>query len=162
MLQRFYLTYCQLLWHYCKSSDSRKLERVQERALRAVYRSNTDTYEELLNRAKLPTLHNRRLQDVATLMYKVKHGLAPSNVADLFNYKNSSYSLRNSDFDIPRFTTVCYGKHSIRYLGPTLWSKLSSSVRASPSLDSFKNKIKKHNLSSIINNNTNCCSLCSH
>ena len=31
------LTYCHLVWHFCRASDSRKLERVQERALRAIY-----------------------------------------------------------------------------------------------------------------------------
>ena len=30
-----YLTYCQLVWHFCKASDSRKIERLQERTLRA-------------------------------------------------------------------------------------------------------------------------------
>ena len=30
------LTYCHIVWHFCKASDARKLERVQERALRAV------------------------------------------------------------------------------------------------------------------------------
>ena len=33
-------------------------------------------------------------------MYKVKYGLAPSIVNELFKQKSSSYSLRNSDFDI--------------------------------------------------------------
>ena len=31
-----YLTYCGLFWHFCKSSDWRKLEQVNERGLRAV------------------------------------------------------------------------------------------------------------------------------
>lgn len=31
------LTYCHIVWHFCKASDARKLERVQEQALRAVY-----------------------------------------------------------------------------------------------------------------------------
>ena len=30
-----YLTYCQLVWHFSKVSDSKKIERLQERALRA-------------------------------------------------------------------------------------------------------------------------------
>jgi hypothetical protein len=34
-----YLAYCQLVWHFCKSSDSKKVERIQERVLRAVYRT---------------------------------------------------------------------------------------------------------------------------
>ena len=51
-----YLTYCHLVWKFCKSSDSRKIERIEERALRTVYKSQTETYEELLTSAKLPTL----------------------------------------------------------------------------------------------------------
>ena len=42
-----YLTYCHLTWHFCKSSDKRKLERLQERALRVIYKSHSATYEEL-------------------------------------------------------------------------------------------------------------------
>ena len=72
-----HLTYCQLVWHFCKSSDSRKVERIQERALRAVYRNRTESYENLLKRAKLLTLLNRRLQDIAALMCKVKNDLLP-------------------------------------------------------------------------------------
>ena len=156
-----HLTYCHLVWHFCKSSDCRKLERVQERALRAVYKSKSESYQELLNRAKIPTLYNRRLQDIATLMYKVKHGLAPTIVSDMFNCKSQRYSLRNSDFNIPRFETVRYGKHSIRYLGPFIWAKLSTSLRTAPSLESFKSNIRKLDLSGLLENNANCCSLCS-
>ena len=32
-----HLTYCDTVWHFCKASDKQKLERVQERALRAVF-----------------------------------------------------------------------------------------------------------------------------
>ena len=36
--------------------------------MRAVYKSQTETCEELLTRAKLPTLYNRRLQDIAIII----------------------------------------------------------------------------------------------
>ena len=104
-----HLTYCHLVWHNCRSSDSRKIERIQERALRAVFNSHSESYENLLVRAELPSLLNRRLQDIAILMYKVKYGLAPSIVDELFKRKSTSYSLRNSDFDIPTFNTINYG-----------------------------------------------------
>ena len=68
-----HLTYCHLVWHFCNASDRRKLEQIQERALRAVYKTRSASYQELLDRAKLPTLYNRRLQDIATLMFNVKH-----------------------------------------------------------------------------------------
>ena len=79
-----HLTYCHLVWHNCRSSDSRKIERIQERALRAVFNSHSESYENLLVRAELPSLLNRRLQDIAILMYKIKYGLAPSIVNELF------------------------------------------------------------------------------
>ena len=104
-----HLTYCHLVWHNCRSSDYRKIERIWERALRAVFNSHSESYENLLVRAELPALLNRRLQDIAILMYKVKYGLPPSIVDELFKQKSTSYSLRNSDFDIPNFNTINYG-----------------------------------------------------
>jgi hypothetical protein len=50
------LTYCHTVWHFCKASDRRKLERMQERALRAIFNTKAYTYEELLNKANLSTL----------------------------------------------------------------------------------------------------------
>ena len=53
-------------------------------------------------------------------MYKVKNGLAPPYIADLFVVNSSQYHLRNSDLTKPRFRTVAYGKHSLTYLGPVI------------------------------------------
>ena len=156
----FRLTYCHVVWHFCKASDSRKVERIQERALRAVYKTKSDTYETLLNRARLPTLHNRRLQDIAIYMYKVKNKLSPISVAEIFTLKQSSYSLRNSDFNITRFNTVNYGKHSVRHFGPVLWSKLSNDIKNSSSLSVFKRTIRKLDINSMLDNNCNCCDMC--
>ena len=119
------LTYCQTVWHFCRSPDATKLERIQERALRAVCCDNKSAYEELLHRANVPTLHTRRLQAIAILMYKVKNGLPPPYIADLFVVTSSQYHLRNYDFVILRFRTVAFGKHSLTYLGPVIWSKLN-------------------------------------
>ena len=55
------ITYCQTVWHFCRASDSRKMEQVQERALRAVYCDTRSSYNELLRKAKLTTLGCHRL-----------------------------------------------------------------------------------------------------
>ena len=124
-----HLTYCYLVWNFCNALDRRKLEQIQEWALRAVYKTRSASYQELLDRAKLPTFHNRRLQDIATLMFKVKHSLVPVNISDLFNIKNTQYNLRNSDFELPRFETVRFGRNSIKYMGPLIWWKLPRHLR---------------------------------
>ena len=98
-----YLTHFHLEWHNCRSSYSRKIEQIQERALRAVFNSHSELYENLLAHAELPSLLNRRFQDIAILMHRVKYGITPSIVDELFKQKSISYSLRNSNFEIPTF-----------------------------------------------------------
>ena len=56
-----HLTYCDVVWHFCKSSDKKKMERIQERALRAVFKFKSETYSELLTRAGLPSLYQERV-----------------------------------------------------------------------------------------------------
>ena len=92
-----FLTYCHLVWHFCKASDIRKLERLRERGLRALFKDNNSSYEQLLENAELPTLLNRRLQDLCILMYKVKHKLCTAYISN---------NLRQADFSIPRYETV--------------------------------------------------------
>ena len=123
------LTYCSLVWHFCKASDRKKLERVNERGLRAVFCNWNLSYNNLLKRANLTSLYNMRLQDIAIFMFKVKHKLLSMNILDLFSETSSNYHLRNSDFYILRFNSVRHGKHSLTFFGPRLWSKLSPGDR---------------------------------
>ena len=49
------------------------------------------------------------------------------------------YGLRNSgDFFIPRYNTTTYRRHSLRYVGPVIWSKLSKKVKNAESIYGFK------------------------
>ena len=156
------MTYCHIFWNFCRSSDNSKLERIQERALRAIYNRKSGTYDELLKLAKLPTLKNRRLQDIAILMYKVKNELCPSYIKEIFQNNNiNRYIFRNSDFVIPRFKTVTYGKHRLRYLGPLLWSKLDKKVRNPEFLKAFTAKIRKLNIVGMMEDNCKNCTQCS-
>ena len=46
-----------IIWHFCRKSDKRKLEKPQERALRIVFNSKLFTYGELLKKSNLSTLY---------------------------------------------------------------------------------------------------------
>ena len=156
-----YLNYCYLSWHFCKASDTRKVERIQERAQRIVYNSHSETYMNLLDRAKLPSLLNRRLQDIVILTYKVKYRLVPDFLCDIFSSKSRKYNFRNPNFDIPRFYSVLYGKHSLRYLAPFLWNKLDKNITETRSLSRFKFHIRCKDLTEVINsNNCSACVIC--
>ena len=134
---------------------------MQERALRAIFNTKAYTYEELLNRANLSTLYNRRLQDIAILMFKVKNNISLVYVNIIFETIDKVYSLRNADFHIPRFNTVQYGKHALRYFGPyDIWSMLDQADREKPSLESFKKAIRKKNLQDLVENSCKECKIC--
>ena len=46
------LTHCHLVCYFCRASDTRRLERVQERGLRAVFKDKQSSYQQLLVKAK--------------------------------------------------------------------------------------------------------------
>ena len=79
-----HLTYCSTICHFCRASDKRKVERLQERALGVVFNNESVSYDELLRLAELPSFVNRRLQEIAILMFK---GAVSRNSAKLGNYK---------------------------------------------------------------------------
>ena len=95
-------------------------------------------------------------------MYKVKANLVPSYISDLFSCDTSKYNLRNTDdFSLPRCNTVTYGRHSLGYMGPYIWSKLHKSVKMADFLTAFKNQVSALDLSNVMwKNNCKNCKLC--
>ena len=80
-------------------------------------------------------------------------------IADIFNIKEEDtngkrYNLRNADFVLPHFRTVSYGKHSLRFLGPQLWSKLSKEER------NIREMIQKKDVTLIVEGCGSECHLC--
>ena len=84
------LNYCSTVRFFITASDKRKLERMQEKGLRTVFNDNISSYESLLKKATLPTLCNRRLQVLTILMLKVKNGMSPDYISDLFQRSNTN------------------------------------------------------------------------
>ena len=150
-----HLTYCHLVWHFCRASETRRLERVQERGLRAVFKDKQSSYQQLLVKARLPSLYNRRLQDICILRYNISN-LYPRTICDMFLTNSHTYNLRQKDFYQPSFNTVTHGKHSIRYIGPRLWSKIPSKERSAASLKQFKTRINSLDLSNILDGCSGC------
>ena len=83
-------------------------------------------------------------------MYKVKNCSAPQPVKDMFTIKEAPYELRNNNFIIPKFCTVKYGKNSIRYFGPYLWSRLERKLKVSPTMNHFKRNIRGMDIETLL------------
>ena len=61
---------------------------------------NIPSYGQLISMAGLSTLQHLRLQDIAILMYKIKHNMCPTYISTLFEQPASKYKLWDHDFTI--------------------------------------------------------------
>ena len=122
-----------------------KINRLHERSLRIAYSDQSSTFEELLERDKTFSIHHKNIQSLAIEIYKFVNGLSPEIMNSVFNLKeNNRYSLRNV-YELysrnPR--TVKYGRETISYLAPKIWSIVTQTIKESTSIHSFKTKIRK-------------------
>ena len=136
--------YCPLVWHFCSKADSRKMENIQERALRFVYNDMENDYPTLLEKSDRTTLYISRLRSLVIEVYKVLNGLSPEFLCSLFSIKSNEYDMRcKYVLDIKPYDTKKYGFHSVRYQGGVLWNDLEETYKDVEVFSSFKNMIKK-------------------
>ena len=132
--------YCPVTWHYCSGNNSLKMEKIQERALRFIYDDYNSSYENLLEKSKLPSLKIRRLKTIAVETFKIIHKNSPSYLHDLINIKLKNYNFRSQETAVlPR---VRYGLKSFRYNAAEIWNELPNHCRRETSLGQFKNLIQ--------------------
>ena len=68
--------YCPPVWPICAENNSRKFERIPERALSFVYGDFVSSYDDLLVKANIPSLHIRR-QDYRSRNFKILNDMPP-------------------------------------------------------------------------------------
>ena len=91
------------------------------------------------------SIHEKNIQNLAIGIYQFLNGLSPSFLNSVF-HKNisNSYDLRNHKKLYSRNPkTVKYGTETVSYMVPKIWSKAPQTVKMSPSLESFKSKIRR-------------------
>lgn len=136
-----YFNYCSEVWGHCNKSLSNKLQKLQNRAARILTFSSYDTSADpLLEQLNWKRLDTQRQIQVATMVYKSIHGLAPDYLGSLFTKYNPPYNLRNSEnklaVPLPRTNFL---KNSFSYNGAVIWNSLSPELRQAKSLKSFRN-----------------------
>ena len=110
------LNYCPLVWHFCSTSSTNKLEKIQERALRFINNDFTSSLQALLTSTNTAPLHVRRMNQMASEVYKIVNGIAPDYIKDLINIKKSSYNFRRENqASLSAVKSTRYGLRSFRY-----------------------------------------------
>ena len=65
-----HFNYCPLIWSFCSNVSQKKLEKINERALRLALSNYTPSYDTLLVKAKPTTIHIRSIRLLALEMFK--------------------------------------------------------------------------------------------
>ena len=135
--------YCPLIWMMHNRTLNNKINKIHERALRIALSDDISSYSELLVKGESFTIHERNLQKLATLMYKVKNNLSPKIVSNIFSKYPTSYNFRNAKlWETGNTRTTLYGTETISYRGPKIWNCVPNDMKNSKTLNEFKNKIK--------------------
>ena len=136
-------SYCPLVWMFNHSRKlNKRINHIHERGLRMVYGDYVSSFGELLKRDESVTTHHRNIQLVAIVMFKVKNGLCPEIMRDLFQLNEGSNG--TTRFVIPKVNTEYMGKLSLRYFGPVVWETMLPKVyKEINMLGKFKDEIKK-------------------
>ena len=127
-----YFTYCSQVWHHYGTRNSNKLEKVNERALRLIYKDNSTSYQILLKWIGLKnTLETRRIQDMLVTVNSCFQGRAPATVNRLINIRRSNYNLRDVNvLSLHKANSTKYGLKRLSYYASKHWNALPENIRS--------------------------------
>ena len=130
-----HFSYCPLVWMFHDRNINKKVNKIQERALRIVYKDNHSDFETLLVNQNSASAHQRSLRLLLSEIYKTKSGNAPSFMKEIFMEKVPSYGLRDGgNICLPKVKTMRFGTETVRFLGQKLWRILPTEIKGPESL----------------------------
>lgn len=134
--------YAPVVWIFCGKANSKKLEKLQERALRFIYKDEVCSYELLLQTSGFLPLESLRLKYLAIETFKCIKGYNPKYLNDLFTIKDTKHNFRDGNLVVQeRFKTSTFGFRSFTYYGSKLWNSLPRFIKSVDDLASFKVEI---------------------
>ena len=135
--------YCPTVWHFCSVEDTRKIEKVQYRALKYVYNDFNAPYCELRERSQMPLLFIQRQNAILTETYCIYNNIRPTYLHCLLQKREYTRDTRNVKALVqPMCKTSKYGLNSFRYQAAKLWNELDPNFKSVSSLDDFKKCIQ--------------------
>ena len=136
---------CQAWFPNLTKSLSTKIQSAQNKCIRYCLNLNNQKHlgkKEFQEINWLPT-SERVNQRICVSAYKSFNNICPSYMSDIFVPLNVVRTTRNSanNFKIP-FKRTNTGQNALSYLGPKLWNKLPTEIKALQSTNGFKHKMK--------------------
>jgi hypothetical protein len=145
------IDYAITVWGYTSECNMNKIQRMQNRAVRAIY-NNYDYVNvrgiDLVTEMKIMNVRQRRDYFMSLLVFKCIHGLAPEYLSNeiLMAIEVSERVRRNvneNDVYVP-FVNIECSKNTFSYRGPEIWNGLTDELKECTSVNEFKQKAKAY------------------
>ena len=117
--------YGSVLYHFCNISDSRKMEKLYERALRYVYLDFDSSYKMLLRKCNKSSLYLTRIREILLTVFKIRNHMMLPMDPDFFAVKDSPYNMRFLHLKTKDFNTIRYGFKTLQYHGAMYFNALN-------------------------------------
>ena len=145
---RPHFDYCCEVWDVLGETQSKRLQKLQNRAARVIMGMSNDIDHAIaLHALGWEELKLMRQKAKAKLMYKILNNMGPESLTNLFTYKSevTNHKLRgiSSGLYLPQPRTNNM-KISFMYDGAHLWNSIPNEIRECKSLSCFQNKIATH------------------
>ena len=140
--------YCPIVWHFCGKVNNGKLEKIQERALRILYRDYISDYDSLISKSRTEKILTTRLKKILIEVFKTLKKTNPPYLHSLFTRNETEYDLRRDISLIqPKKETETYGIRSLSYIGAKLWNDMNFKIDDLESIspDDFKEMLVSWN-----------------
>ena len=137
--------YCPLIWMHHSRTLNNGINRLHERALRIVYKEPNLPFKDLLIKDNTVSIHHRNLQVLVTELYKIKNGIAPTLMYDVFKISSNPCNTRRGEdsFQTRNVKSVKYGTETLSYLGPLIWQEVPEHIRQETNFSIFRKLIKQ-------------------
>ena len=135
-----YLFYCNLVWGGTRNSYLQPILILQKRALRIIHNSNfRSPSNPLFLSARMLKVSDIHDFVVGCYMYSL-----PDHSTFL---RTHGLNTRFSHLLLPSFHRLLTSQQSFSFVGPTTWNSIPVEIQNSPSIFTFKNKLKDHLIS---------------
>ena len=139
-----HINYASNVWSGAGEVHLKKLNSLHRRAGKIISPNPYLSTSDKLRSVNIISLEQQFNLNLAVLVYKARHGLAPKYIEGLLSSSITRYD--SNKYILPR-TRIDLYKSSFAFAGPSVWNTLPANVKANTSLSSFKTAVKKHFIS---------------
>ena len=149
------IDYCLTVYGNCTAKNRLALQRLQNRAARAVvglFDYNVSV-SQIIKELHWFNIDHRFLYFMSVLMYKCLNNMSPLYLSNKFAFiSHENYTTRSAssmNLFLPRAHNALF-QHSLVYSGPSIWNSLPRNIKECSNLATFKAAVRNYYLSTSI------------